>query len=213
MSVKSGRTADVEVLVVEPNGVMRRGFEASLLHAAGVGGVTAVAGPEEAWQTPAVGEAGFVLLNIRTDGALDFIARLEEFGCPRVAVFGREADRDLLAAALEAGAHAAIDEAVLSPQTTVLVVHAVLAGQSFSLSGLFRSGGTAVAPQAPPPPLSDREQRVLALVADGLPTREVALEMAYSERTVKKVLGDVVVKLGARSRSQAIASAVRYGII
>jgi DNA-binding NarL/FixJ family response regulator len=63
------------------------------------------------------------------------------------------------------------------------------------------------------PELSSREQRVLELVADGLPTREIGEELHYSERTVKKVLGDVVVKLGARSRSQAIARAVRQGII
>jgi DNA-binding NarL/FixJ family response regulator len=63
------------------------------------------------------------------------------------------------------------------------------------------------------PELTSREQRVLALVADGLPTREIGEELHYSERTVKKVLGDVVVKLGARSRSQAIARAVRQGLI
>ena len=68
-------------------------------------------------------------------------------------------------------------------------------------------------PAAPGPELTSREQRVLSLVADGLPTREIGEELHYSERTVKKVLGDVVVKLGARSRSQAIARAVRQGII
>jgi DNA-binding NarL/FixJ family response regulator len=75
------------------------------------------------------------------------------------------------------------------------------------------SGPSVRAAAATQPLLSDREQQVLALVADGLPTREVAVELHYSERTVKKVLGDVVVKLGARSRSQAIAHAVREGII
>ena len=44
-------------------------------------------------------------------------------------------------------------------------------------------------------------------------TREVATELSYSERTVKTVLRDAVMKLGARSRSQAIAFAVREGLI
>ncbi|HVF77553.1 MAG TPA: helix-turn-helix transcriptional regulator [Solirubrobacteraceae bacterium] len=61
--------------------------------------------------------------------------------------------------------------------------------------------------------MTAREQRVPALVADALPTREIGQELHYSQRTVKEVLGDVVVKLGARSRSQAIARAVRQGII
>jgi DNA-binding NarL/FixJ family response regulator len=61
--------------------------------------------------------------------------------------------------------------------------------------------------------LTEREQQVLALIAKGHPTREVALELSYSERTVKNVLHDVVTKLNARSRSQAVAHAVREGLI
>jgi DNA-binding NarL/FixJ family response regulator len=62
-------------------------------------------------------------------------------------------------------------------------------------------------------PLTDREQQVLALIAAGHPTREVAQQLSYSERTVKNVLHDVVTKLNARSRSQAVAFAVREGLI
>ena len=47
----------------------------------------------------------------------------------------------------------------------------------------------------------------------GHPTREVAQELSYSERTVKNVLHDVVTKLNARSRSHAVAFAVREGLI
>jgi DNA-binding NarL/FixJ family response regulator len=61
--------------------------------------------------------------------------------------------------------------------------------------------------------LTDREQQVLTLIAKGHPTREVAQELCYSERTVKNVLHDVVTKLNARSRSQAVAHAVREGLI
>ena len=61
--------------------------------------------------------------------------------------------------------------------------------------------------------LTDREQQVLSLIAAGHPTREVAQQLSYSERTVKNVLHDVVTKLNARSRSQAVAFAVREGLI
>jgi DNA-binding NarL/FixJ family response regulator len=71
------------------------------------------------------------------------------------------------------------------------------------------AAGTATAS----PALSARERDVLGLIAEGLPTRQVATELNYSERTIKKVLGDIVVKLGAKSRSQAIANAVRQGLI
>jgi DNA-binding NarL/FixJ family response regulator len=61
--------------------------------------------------------------------------------------------------------------------------------------------------------LTEREQRVLGLIAEGYPTREVAEQLSYSERTVKNVLHDIVTKLNVRSRSQAVAHAVRDGLI
>ena len=54
---------------------------------------------------------------------------------------------------------------------------------------------------------------MLLLIADGHRTREVAQRLSYSERTVKNVIHDVVIKFDARSRSQAVAAAVREGLI
>jgi DNA-binding NarL/FixJ family response regulator len=61
--------------------------------------------------------------------------------------------------------------------------------------------------------LTRREQDVLELVADGLSTREVAVRLAYSERTIKNVLQDLTVRLHLRNRTQAVAYAVRNGWI
>jgi DNA-binding NarL/FixJ family response regulator len=61
--------------------------------------------------------------------------------------------------------------------------------------------------------LTERERHVLSLIAQGCATREVAERLCYSERTVKNVLHDVVTKLDARTRSQAVAHAVREGLI
>ena len=61
--------------------------------------------------------------------------------------------------------------------------------------------------------LTTREQDVLRLVADGHPTREVAKHLSYSERTIKNIIHDAVTKLNARTRSQAVAEAVREGLI
>jgi DNA-binding CsgD family transcriptional regulator len=45
------------------------------------------------------------------------------------------------------------------------------------------------------------------------PGRPAVARLTDRERTVKNVLHDVVTKLNARSRSQAIAFAVREGLI
>ena len=61
--------------------------------------------------------------------------------------------------------------------------------------------------------LSQREVDVLRLVADGFDTAEIADRLSYSERTVKNVLHDITSRLQLRNRSQAVAYAVREGLI
>jgi DNA-binding NarL/FixJ family response regulator len=61
--------------------------------------------------------------------------------------------------------------------------------------------------------MADREIRVLRLVADGKDTKEIARELSYSERTVKNVLHDVTTRFQLRNRSQAVAYALREGLI
>ena len=60
---------------------------------------------------------------------------------------------------------------------------------------------------------AQRELDVLRLVADGLDTSEIARELCYSERTVKNVLHGVTQRLSLRNRSQAVAYAIREGLI
>jgi DNA-binding NarL/FixJ family response regulator len=61
--------------------------------------------------------------------------------------------------------------------------------------------------------LSDREVAVLRLVAEGFDTGEIARQLAYSERTIKNVIHDVTTRLHLRNRSQAVAYALREGLI
>jgi DNA-binding NarL/FixJ family response regulator len=61
--------------------------------------------------------------------------------------------------------------------------------------------------------LSPRELRVLGLLADGYRTSEIALELAYSERTIKHSISALTTRLRLRNRTQAVAIAVREGLI
>jgi DNA-binding CsgD family transcriptional regulator len=44
-------------------------------------------------------------------------------------------------------------------------------------------------------------------------TREIAGALAYSERTVKNVVHDLMMKLNCRNRAHAVALATRQGVI
>jgi DNA-binding NarL/FixJ family response regulator len=64
-----------------------------------------------------------------------------------------------------------------------------------------------------PAPLSKREREILQKVADGATTRQVASELGISPHTVKTHLERIFEKLGANDRAQAVAIAIRTGIV
>jgi DNA-binding NarL/FixJ family response regulator len=61
--------------------------------------------------------------------------------------------------------------------------------------------------------LTDRERVVLEHVAGGNRNRDIAERLLISEETVKVHIRHIMLKLGATDRSQALAIAVRRGII
>jgi len=61
--------------------------------------------------------------------------------------------------------------------------------------------------------LTDREVDVLKHVADGNRNKDIAEKLYISEDTVKVHVKHIMDKLGANDRAQAVAIAVRQGII
>jgi DNA-binding NarL/FixJ family response regulator len=61
--------------------------------------------------------------------------------------------------------------------------------------------------------LTDREVQVLSHVSGGNRNRDIAQRLYISQETVKVHLKNIMGKLGARDRTQAVAIAVRRGII
>ncbi|HEX9891844.1 MAG TPA: helix-turn-helix transcriptional regulator [Actinomycetota bacterium] len=61
--------------------------------------------------------------------------------------------------------------------------------------------------------LTPRQHEVLALVAEGRTTGEIARQLDLSPHTVKNYLERIYERLGARDRTQAVAMALREGIL
>ncbi len=72
---------------------------------------------------------------------------------------------------------------------------------------------------APPPagaleePLSPREMEILHLVATGASNRDIAETLVIAEGTVKNHLTNILGKLSAKDRMQAVLKAREYGLI
>jgi DNA-binding NarL/FixJ family response regulator len=61
--------------------------------------------------------------------------------------------------------------------------------------------------------LTERELKVLRLLAEGLDTAEVGRRLYFSERTVKAIIHDLTSRLQLRNRTHAVAYALREGLI
>jgi DNA-binding NarL/FixJ family response regulator len=64
-----------------------------------------------------------------------------------------------------------------------------------------------------PEGLSKREIDVIRLVAQGMDTRAIATQLSYSERTIKKVLHEMMLRRNLRNRAHAVAYAAREGYL
>ena len=62
-------------------------------------------------------------------------------------------------------------------------------------------------------PLSDRQVEILQLIADGSSTKQVAVQLGITHKTIHNHLNSIYRKLDTQSLTHAILSAVRMGII
>jgi two-component system, NarL family, response regulator len=63
------------------------------------------------------------------------------------------------------------------------------------------------------PELSEREQQVLGYVANGRSNKEISKILCISENTVKAHMKSILTKLDAIGRTEAIAIAIKRGLI
>jgi len=209
----------VKLFVVDPHTIYRRGLAACLDLVEGVDGVSHAETVAEAWAHPDLPATDLVIMDHDVLGGHGFITALGRTTGTRVLVCTSECSRHAVLASMHAGAIGFVRKDTLTTERLTTAVLAAASGAGVVSPDLLGVLARSLAPNgaAPvtraPARLSGREQKVLSLIADGHATREVAQVMSYSERTVKNVLHDVVTKLNARSRSQAVAFAVREGLI
>jgi DNA-binding NarL/FixJ family response regulator len=210
----------VKLFVLDSHTIYRRGLAACLDLLEEVEAVGDADSVRDAWEHPGLFAADLVLVDPSLPGGADFVGAVREATGGRVIVCSSDVGQEAVLSALQAGAVGYLRKDQLTPESLATAVKAAANGTGVVtpelLEGLL-NGVVAAANGHDSRPvaarLTDREQQVLALIAAGHPTREVAQELSYSERTVKNVLHDVVTKLNARSRSQAVAFAVREGLI
>jgi two-component system NarL family response regulator len=108
--------------------------------------------------------------------------------------------------AFAAGALASLSKDVLNDEL-LTAIRAVQSGKKY----LTDSVSTCLA--AARTQLSNREQEVLNLIAQGLINKHIAHALGLSEYTVKNYVKNILGKLDAEDRTQAVTVAIQRGII
>jgi DNA-binding NarL/FixJ family response regulator len=142
-------------------------------------------------------------------------------GIPIAAVLERMGDVDLLTA-VEVGLRGVVWRSQFTPARFAALMQTVGAGnsefprevQSRLVNDTVELQRTVLTPRGiAASGMELREVEVLALIAEGLSTAEIAEKMQYSERTVKNILSGVLSRLKLRNRTHAVAHALRSGIL
>jgi DNA-binding NarL/FixJ family response regulator len=165
---------------------------------------------------------GVVVVDEMDHQAVGEIRSLRRRGVEHVVVVAARLDDGGLLAAAEAGASGVLRRAQASPQSLLASIRSAAAGEGSLppdllgrlLGQVGRLQRQVLAPRGLTfSGLTDREVRVLRLLAEGFDTAEVGRQLFLSERTVKNVVHDVTSRLNLRNRTHAVAYALRQGLI
>jgi DNA-binding NarL/FixJ family response regulator len=211
----------MRILLADDHALFRDGV-ASLLVAWGHDVVGQAADGATAVQLAVELEPDLVLMDVAMPGDGIEATRRISADSPRIAIVMLTASEavDDLFAAIKAGARGYLLKNLESAELHVML-DAVGRGEAAItpaiaariLTELAHPESSAVAEPRGPDALTDRELDVLRLVVAGQRNKEIAAELGISENTVKFHLRNILDKLHAQSRAEAVARAVREGIV
>jgi DNA-binding NarL/FixJ family response regulator len=113
--------------------------------------------------------------------------------------------RGILPAALAADQLAAAIEAAIAG---LFIVHPA------ELSAMLPAAATTSSTVAElAEPLTPREREVLQMLASGLANKEIAAKLSISDHTAKFHVASILGKLGASTRTEAVALGIRRGLV
>lgn len=124
-------------------------------------------------------------------------------------VLSASANKTTIAEAFARGANAYVIKSVNPVDLPGLIRHA-MTHTTTTPAGLPQIN-RPISPQSPR--LTDRELTILAAVAEGISNKEIAQRLGLSHETVKFHLSNLYRKLLAATRTEAIRSAYRHGLI
>ena len=210
----------IRVMVVDDHPIVRQGVRSLLSNCADMTLVAESDSALAALETAGRVQPDVILLDIRMPGMTGVEAVRPFFReCPnaKILMLSSFDDEAYIDQAIEAGVHGYILKSA-SDETLVSAVRAAYRGERVLSPRVIDRLVEQVADYSRDRArreigLSDDESRILRMLAAGASNPKIAAELYLSEATVKRKLQDIFEKLGAATRAQAAAEAVRRGLV
>lgn len=198
-------------MIVEAHPVMRTGIRVVL---ESQGGFTVVAEAADAERLVALYEesaAEVVVIDLQAGSCSGYDAiralvstRLDA----GIVVLTHHADGDHVSAAITAGAQGYVLKSD-APAEMIAALRAVHTGRRYLSPAVSETLAGSLAASG----LTFRERQVIALVARGEKNRAIARVLGVGEQTIKGHVKNILAKLGASTRTEAVSRAARRGWI
>jgi DNA-binding NarL/FixJ family response regulator len=208
----------MRILIVDDHPVTRDGLRAALATAEDIEVVGEASTGEEALELLSEARPDVIFMDVRMPGMGGIEAtRAIRAAIPetKVVLFTIDESRVSISDAIQAGVSgyllkdSSADELVNAARMAMegkAVLHPKLTKAFIEEAQLVDKDSSQV-------PLSKRETEILQKVAYGATTKSVAEELGISPHTVKTHLERIFEKLGANDRAQAVAIAIRKGVV
>jgi len=209
----------MRVMIVDDHPVTRDGLRTAFNMADEIEVVGEASSGEEAVHVVEEAKPDIVFMDVRMPGMNGIQATRqikEKHPDTKVILFTIDESRASVAEAIQAGVSgyllkdASVGELINAARQAMAgkaVIHPSLTQAFIEEAQLVDRPSTAEAP------LSPREVEILQKIAYGATTKEVADQLGISFHTVKTHLERIFEKLGANDRAQAVAIAIRQGLV